>query len=74
VLFRDLGCSYCHRIGTAGGEVGPELTHIGRVRDAEWLGRLLRDPASALPDGTMPRMFLNDAQVEAVVEYLVGLR
>ncbi len=74
VLFHDLGCSYCHRIGTAGGEVGPELTHIGRVRDADWLRRLLRDPASALPGGTMPRLFLTDAQVEALVEYLVKLR
>jgi len=74
VLFRDLGCIYCHRVGTAGGEVGPELTHIGRVRDAEWLGRVLRDPASALPDGTMPRMFLNEAQVGALGEYLARLR
>jgi cbb3-type cytochrome oxidase cytochrome c subunit len=73
-LFRDLGCTYCHRVGTAGGEVGPELTHIGRVRDADWLRRLLRDPNSVLPGGTMPRLFLNDAQVEALVAYLVGLR
>jgi len=74
VLFRDLGCTYCHRVGTAGGEVGPELTHIGRVRDAHWLRRLLRDPESVLPGGTMPRLFLSHAQVEALVEYLVSLR
>lgn len=73
-LFGDLGCKNCHRVGVAGGEVGPALTHIGRVRDGDWLRRLLRDPASVLPDGTMPRLYLNDGQVEALVEYLMTLR
>ncbi len=73
-LFRGLGCTYCHRVGVAGGEVGPALTHIGRVRDVDWLRRLLRDPAAVLPGGTMPRLYLNEAQVEAVAEYLATLR
>jgi cbb3-type cytochrome oxidase cytochrome c subunit len=73
-LFVGLGCTYCHRVGVAGGEVGPALTHIGRVRDLDWLRRLLRDPAAILADGTMPRLYLNDAQVEAVADYLATLR
>jgi cytochrome c2 len=73
-LFVGLGCTYCHRVGVAGGEVGPPLTHIGRVRDLDWLRRWLRDPAAVLPGGTMPRLYLNDAQVEAVAGYLATLR
>jgi len=73
-LFAGLGCTYCHRVGVAGGEVGPALTHIGRVRDVDWLRRWLRDPAAILPGGTMPRLYLNEAQVEAVAEYLTTLR
>jgi cbb3-type cytochrome oxidase cytochrome c subunit len=73
-LFRGLGCTYCHRVGTAGGEVGPALTHIGRVRDVDWLRRWLRDPAAVLPGGTMPRLYLNEAQVEALADYLATLR
>lgn len=73
-LFAGLGCIYCHRIGVAGGEVGPALTHIGRVRDEDWLRRLLHDPGSVVPRGTMPRLYLNDALVEALVGYLIRLR
>lgn len=73
-LFDDLGCVYCHRIGARGGEVGPVLTHIGRVRDLDWLRRLLRDPAAVWPGGTMPQFYLNQAQVEAMADYLVTLR
>ncbi len=73
-LFAGLGCTYCHRVGVAGGEVGPALTHIGRVRDVDWLRHWLRDPAAILPGGTMPRLYLNEAQVEAVAEYLATLR
>lgn len=73
-LFVDLGCTYCHRVGTVGGEVGPALTHIGRVRDTEWLRRLLRNPAAVFPDGRMPQLYLSDAQAEAVAGYLATLR
>ncbi|MBI2360071.1 MAG: c-type cytochrome, partial [Deltaproteobacteria bacterium] len=33
-LFQGAGCSLCHSIGITGGEVGPALTHIGRIPGA----------------------------------------
>jgi cbb3-type cytochrome oxidase cytochrome c subunit len=73
-LFLALGCTYCHRVGVRGGEVGPALTYIGRVREVDWLRRWLRDPAVLLPKGTMPQLYLNQAQVEALAWYLTTLR
>ncbi len=73
-LFNDLGCVYCHRAGTKGGAVGPALTRISRVRDVEWLRRFLQNPAAVFPDGTMPQLYLNPAQVDALAGYLTTLR
>ncbi|MFQ6014292.1 MAG: c-type cytochrome [Anaerolineae bacterium] len=72
-LFKGAGCHYCHRIGQDGGEVGPALTYIGRKQDKEWFTRWLRDPAAVLPQGKMPRIFLNENQIEALAEYLTTL-
>src|SRR5574341_840417 len=73
-LFAGLECSVCHRVGLAGGEVGPALTHIGRARDAAWLRDLLADPARVFPDGQMPAYSLSEAQVMALVDYLMTLK
>jgi cbb3-type cytochrome oxidase cytochrome c subunit len=73
-LFAGLECSVCHRVGLAGGEVGPALTHIGRARDAAWLRDLLADPARVFPEGQMPAYDLSEAQVMALVDYLMTLK
>ena len=73
-LFAGLECSVCHRVGLAGGEVGPALTHIGRARDAAWLHDLLTDPARVFPEGQMPAYDLSEAQVMALVGYLMTLK
>ncbi len=69
-LFWGAGCGNCHAIGRRGGEVGPALTYIGRSRDAEWLERWLKDPAAVVPGARMPRSYLNERQIRALVEYL----
>lgn len=73
-LFRGAGCGLCHIIGNRGGEVGPALTYIGRKRKAEDLERLLKDPEQLLPGGKMPRLYLNEQQIKALVAYLSSLQ
>jgi len=73
-LFWSAGCGVCHRIGNEGGGVGPALTHIARARDRDWLRRLLRDPADVRPGGQMPQLYLNDREIDALVEFLLTLR
>ena len=41
-------CAGCHRVGTAGSIVGPNLTDIGAIRSAGSLQRSLVDPASQM--------------------------
>jgi mono/diheme cytochrome c family protein len=73
-LFWGAGCGVCHRIGTEGGAVGPALTHIGRVREPDWLRRYLRDPSAVRPDGRMPQLYLNDREIDALIAFLVTLK
>lgn len=62
VLFEGKGrCAGCHRVGTAGSRLGPELTAIGRVRRAADLEQSLLDPASeVLPAGRFYRVVTKD--------------
>lgn len=73
-LFGGAGCNICHTVEISGGEVGPALTYIGRKRNAENLERLLRDPEEILPGGKMPQLYLNDLQIQALVDYLGALK
>jgi cbb3-type cytochrome oxidase cytochrome c subunit len=73
-LFWAAGCGVCHRIGNEGGAVGPALTRIGRVRERDWLRRYLSDPSAVRPDGRMPQLYLNDREIDALVEFLLTLR
>jgi cytochrome c oxidase subunit II len=84
-LFLSAACSGCHEIrGTAAdGQVGPDLTHLAtrtslaavtipneRAALAEWI----RDPQHVKPGNKMPGLALNDAEVKALVAYLVSLK
>ena len=44
-------CEQCHRVGLAGGALGPELTRIGQVRSREALVAAVRDPSAAVALG-----------------------
>jgi protein SCO1/2 len=96
-LFRSR-CSVCHTIGSGiartigGGEnveiaqnrLGPDLLHVGRKRDRNWLARWLANPEKMLEerdpiimklyaeydDVLMPNLRLNDVEIGALIEYL----
>ena len=36
-IYKDAKCSVCHKIGPAGGKMGPDLTKVGATRDLAWL-------------------------------------
>jgi putative heme-binding domain-containing protein len=42
------GCTRCHRVGTQGSRVGPDLSDIGTMRSAGSLLRSLTDPTSQM--------------------------
>jgi cytochrome c oxidase subunit II len=84
-LFLQRPCLMCHKIqGTpAGGNTGPELTHIAsrqslaagtlpmsRGNLAAWIA----DPQSIKPSANMPTMELSGDELNAIVAYLEHLR
>lgn len=36
-IYKEQQCVKCHRIGSAGAKMGPELTKVGASRDKAWL-------------------------------------
>lgn len=84
-LFRGRGCALCHTVrGTlAGGQLGPDLTHIGsRTTIAAGtlplspasLGAWIADPQHIKPGNLMPQMSLQSDELIAIVHYLEGLK
>jgi cytochrome c oxidase subunit 2 len=84
-VFLTTQCVLCHTVrGTpAAGKVGPDLTHVG-TRGKIASGTLqtkpddiaawVRDPQHIKPGSQMPPTRLNDADVQALSEYLVNLK
>ena len=80
-LFHAAGCVGCHKIGAEGGNVGPDLSHVGARRSAESIRTKILDPASSTARGyerfagIMPKTFgttLTAAQFEALVRFLAA--
>jgi mono/diheme cytochrome c family protein len=85
-LFQAKGCASCHRGADTRSsiEVGPSLldastwasTRIPGVSARAYLDRSIRDPAAfrsplAGYDAVMPGLVLNDAEIDALVDYLL---
>ncbi|HEV2251104.1 MAG TPA: c-type cytochrome [Candidatus Limnocylindria bacterium] len=87
-VYREKNCGSCHQIGTAGGTVGPPLTHIGTVAETrtpgtsaeDYIRRSILDPGAYIVPGfpdTMPRGLargLSQEDVDDLVRYLLSLK
>ena len=73
-LFQKSGCPACHSINGKGGTVGPDLTRIGGLHDAAWLGKFLADPQGVKPGTLMPKPDLTEHERGHLVEYLMTLK
>jgi len=82
-IMRGNMCLACHKIGTEGAAVGPDLSHIGSRVDPAYIRSAILDPDREVAKGfeamkgMMPKTFgaqLTAGQLEAVVDYLSGLK
>jgi mono/diheme cytochrome c family protein len=80
-LIKEAGCGNCHMLDGEGGNVGPDLTHVGARRDAKSLHEKIVNPGSSVTKGfedkagMMPQTFgtdMNAAQLEALVNFLAS--
>ncbi|MFQ5626567.1 MAG: c-type cytochrome [Methyloligellaceae bacterium] len=80
-LFEEFQCRVCHKVAGEGGDVGPDLTHVGSKRDKDFLRRSILDPNAEItkgyePDNMPPEIGeqLYAKELEIVVNYLAGLK
>jgi mono/diheme cytochrome c family protein len=78
-IIRSAGCTGCHKVGTEGGAIGPNLTHVGSRLAAALIRECILKPDTRVAKGyekfvgVMPKMFgnqLTGAQLEALVQFL----
>lgn len=75
LLFSGNGCTACHTINGRGGQVGPDLSHVGSRRDRQWIAEQITEPASHFPDNRMPSFkTLTQAQIDGLARYLANLK
>lgn len=75
------GCGACHKVADQTGELGPNLTKIGKARNKEYLRQAVLDPeaviAKGFTGGMMPSTYgeqLKAKELEMLVNYLAGLK
>jgi len=76
-IIQEFACGACHKVAGEEGDVGPDLTAIGALRDRDYLRRAILTPdADIVPDfegGVMPADYgqqLYAAELELLVGYL----
>ena len=74
LLYNKNGCSACHSIHGKGGKLGPELTHVGNRRDADWLLRHFKDPQALSPGSIMPKVLLQEKELRELTDYMGSLK
>jgi len=74
-------CDACHMINGEGGEVGPNLSRIGAMRDPAYLRRAIINPNADIAEGFEPDQMPEDmgeqmyvSELEVLVTYLAGLK
>jgi len=73
-LLKRGGCYGCHRIGKAGGTLGPGLDGVGKRLKRETIRKILTDPRSVNAAARMPVPSLSEKDRERLADYLSGLK
>ncbi len=72
-LFLSQGCAACHGPSAQGTRFAPTLLGIAKKFPGDKLPYLLRHPTSAMRNGGMPTVTLDDAELRQLVAYLSTL-
>jgi ubiquinol-cytochrome c reductase cytochrome b subunit len=69
-------CVKCHRLSGSGGDIGPDLTYVGRRLDEASIARQIADPLAANPGSEMPpfKDKLTPDHIAALSKYLASRR
>jgi ubiquinol-cytochrome c reductase cytochrome b subunit len=72
----DTVCFACHKLHGDGGTIGPDLSLVGRSRDAATIRKIIEDPLNVFAESEMPpfEKRLSDSEISALARYLASLR
>ncbi len=79
-IITHFACNACHKVEGAGGELGPDLSHIGSQQDAAYIRRAILDPNADIAEGFVPMMppiygdQMYASELESLVNYLASLK
>ncbi len=59
----ELSCVRCHKVGGTGGEVGPDLSGVGKLRDRKYLLEAIVMPDAAIAEGFETAVLADDLGV-----------
>ncbi|HEY3347977.1 MAG TPA: c-type cytochrome [Nitrospirota bacterium] len=69
--WQKYNCNDCHTILGIGGYYAPDITKVATYRDADWLGRFLKDPEGVwAAKRRMPKLPMSDAEVGDLVAFM----
>ena len=69
------GCNECHQINGKGGEMGPELSHVGSQKNKVWIRKQITDSKSHFKNSSMPAdKNFSKKDLDALVNYLSTLK
>jgi mono/diheme cytochrome c family protein len=80
-IIRATGCLGCHKVGTEGGAIGPDLNHVGSRLSVAQIRESILAPDAKIArgyekfKGIMPKTFgdqLTAAQLESLVQFLAS--
>lgn len=69
-LVQQYGCRGCHRIGGAGGSLGPNLDTVFERRDEAFVRAKILRPKEHNPSSVMPQFHLGDAEASRIIDVL----
>ncbi len=67
------GCYGCHTLQGSGTPIAPDLSQVGQKYSRAALESWLRDPAKQRPTAHMPKITLDEGEVEALAAFLASL-
>ncbi len=72
-LFQE-NCQTCHKMDGKGGEVGPDLSHIGAFRETSWIHSYLENPQGLNREANMPefKSSLTPEDLEILARWLTS--
>ncbi len=56
----EISCVRCHKIGDVGGEVGPDISGVGRDKDRRYILEAILDPNKSISEGFAQTIVLTD--------------